>query len=161
MSLSTPDELRRRLDGLTQRIAAIDIDLLRETDQERLHVLRGKRDDLAREREEVAAEVGLLSAADMARDDQHSLLHRVERLERQMRRALKVVNPAPLVVALLMLAGLLGCGVWSSFLVLQIREYYKANPAVAVLITFLAVALCAALLSLAWFMMHDEDGDGR
>lgn len=161
MSLNTPDELQRKLDALTNRISAIDTDLLRETDHERQMLLQQKRDDMAREREEVAAEIGMLSASARAQEG-GSLDRRVSALERQMRRVLRVVNPAPMVILLVILAGSLGCGVWSSFLVLQVREYYRENPVVAVLISFLAAALCVALLSLAWFMIHDEDGrDGR
>ncbi len=57
------DELQRRFDTLTRRIAALDTDIGRELDSERRLALEARRADLVHERDEVTGEMARLEGA--------------------------------------------------------------------------------------------------
>lgn len=144
MSLSTPEELRRRLDTLTQRIAAIDTDIGRETDADKLRILQERRESLAREREQTAAELALGGAVPPPKPDDVSgrllvLENTTERHERMLSKIMRQIDPGPRRRAAVVIFWVILALLWSSWLVGEFRTFYLEHPIHACLILFGAV----------------------
>jgi hypothetical protein len=152
MSLSTLPELQTQFEALTLRIGALDKDIALETDGERRSVLREKRGDLAREREQVAAQIEMAqhgSPAGVAPLD-----HRVLSLEAEIRRIWAALKPGPRqVVARIVFYSLLA-GLWSMWMVKEVRDWLLLHPTQAIVIT---LAMFVAALIIRWLPEDEHD----
>ena len=156
MSLSTLPELQTQFEALTLRIGALDKDIALETDSERRGVLREKRGDLAREREQVAAQIEMAQRGNPAAQAKVAPIeHRVSSLEVEVRRLWAALKPGPrLLVAKIVFYGLL-VGLWSMWMVKEVRDWFLLHPAQAIVIT-LAVLLAALIIRWLPEDNHDE-----
>ncbi len=91
-SSSTPVELQNKYAALTQRITALDHDIALEIDTERRIVAKERRDHLAREREDVAAEMMLIGVTPQVTA---SLEYRIAMLEKSVKKLWEIVKPGP------------------------------------------------------------------
>lgn len=151
MTLSTPAELQARFEALTARIVALDREIALETDRERRAVAQAKRDELAVEREQVAADMALLGVTPA----QHAPIeHRVSALERDVSWLKRVLQPGPRqLLAKVLFFGLL-LAAWSLWMIGEVRTWLLAHPAQAIVIT---LALGTAALVIRWLPEDDHD----
>jgi hypothetical protein len=155
MSLSTLQELQAQFEALTLRIGALDKDIALETDSERRGVLREKRADLAREREQVAAQIEMAQHGNPGpRVSSPPIEHRVLTLEEEVRRIWHKITPGPRqLVARIVFYSLLA-GLWSMWMVKEVRDWLIANPAQAIVIS---LAMFVAALIIRWLPETDHD----
>lgn len=151
MTLSTLPELQAQYAALSARIAAIDREIALETDRERRAVAQAKRDELAHERERVAADIMLQGGTPQA--DVH-IEHRVTVLERDIRKLWDFVRPGPRqVVARIIFWGLFVflSAVWIKQ---ETSDWLVEHPAQAVSLTLVVVL---AMLLIRWLPEDDHD----
>ena len=154
MALSTLEELQAQLDILTQRIVALDLDIARELDAERRSTLQARRDEKAREREKVMADMAFLHPGyPLAVVANAPILeHRVTTLEREVAWLKGVINPnVRSVVARVVFYGLL-IGMWSMWMIKEIRDWLIFHPAQAIAIT---LAIVIAAMIIRWLPEND------
>lgn len=158
MTLSTLAELQAQFDALTARIAALDRDIALETDSERRAVARERRAELAREREQVAGSIEMMQQGE--RRPQPETLPvdtRLAIIERDIRILWAMIKPGPRqVVSRVVFYGLL-LGLWSMWMVKEIRDWLIMHPAQAIVIT---IAVFIAALIIRW-LPEDNDHDQR
>ncbi len=103
MTLSTLSELQAQFDALSARIAALDRDIALETDQERRQVAREKREALALERQQIAADmVGQGGAHPEAAHIEQRVAHvetAVKRHDGEIAAILRHIDPPAVVLA--------------------------------------------------------------
>lgn len=150
MTTSTPAELQARYDALTARIVALDREIALETDRERRMVAQSKRDELAMEREQVAGDMTILGVTPHS----SGLEQRVGTLEKDVKKLWGFVRPSPRQLTSKLLFYALLVGLWSMWMVHEIRDWLLSHPAQAVAIT--AAVLVAALI-IRWLPEDDHD----
>lgn len=151
MTLSTPAELQARFDALTARIVALDREIVLEVDRERRAVAQAKRDELAHEREGIAAELKLQG---VTLQQPGHLEHRVTVLEKEVDWIKRLVKPgARQLIAKVIFFSLL-VAAWSMWMVKEIRDWFLLHPLQAILIT---LALGTAALIIRWLPEDDHD----
>jgi hypothetical protein len=155
VTLRSFDEMQRDYDALTARIVALDIDINRETDSERRMVLKAKRDDLAREREELASDIAVLhpgyplSVVANAPD----LERRVTAIERDIKRIWAILRPNPRKIVARILFYALLVFLVSIWLKSQSFDWLIAHPAQAFAIST-AIVIAAAIV---YWLPEDDD----
>jgi hypothetical protein len=153
MTLSTLPELQAQFVALTARIAALDRDIALETDRERRTVAQAKRDELAQERERIAADIMLAGGTPTA----DHVEERVTALERDVRRLWGMIKPGPRqAVARVVFFVLLGV-CWSMWMIKEVRDWFIAHPLQAIAIS---LAMLVAALIIRW-LPEDEHHDQR
>ena len=163
MPLSTIDELRTRFDTLTKRIEAKDIDIGRETDTDRLRILQDQRLDLAREREQVAAELGMMDSRTQYATKGTNLDGRVEVLEhtvaqhdRAIKRAWRRLSPGPRHRLAIIASWVILVAYGLSLSIDDVQVFYFSHPIHAMLILIVVIALIALV---RWLPEDDNDDD--
>lgn len=113
--------------------------------------MQGRRDALAVEREQVAADMLLAGVAPQV--GTVHIEHRVTALEREVKKLWEVLRPGTRqVIARVIFYGLL-VGCWSMWMIKEIRDWFFSHPTQAILIT---LALIMAALLIRWL---PEDAD--
>lgn len=155
MSLSTLPELQTQFEALTLRIGALDKDIALETDSERRSMLREKREDLAQERQQVAAQIEMAQhGGPAALAAVAPIEHRVLSLETEVRRIWQALKPGPRqVVARIVFYSLLA-GLWSMWMVKEVRDWLLLHPTQAIVIT---LAMFVAALIIRWLPEDEHD----
>ena len=149
MTLSTLPELQAQYRALSARIAALDRDIALETNGERRIVAQEKRDDLAREREQIAADIMLHGGT----PTDTRIEERVGALENDVHRLWGFIKPGPRqAVAKVVFFGLLISG-WSIWMIKEVRDWMLTHPAQAIAIT---LALLVAALIIRWLPEDDH-----
>lgn len=159
MALRTLEELQTSYDALTGRIVAIDLDISRETDSERRKTLTDRRTDMAIEREKIAADIAILHPGYPLTVVANAPLleHRVTKLETDLRLLWSMLRPGPRqLVSRLVFYGLL-LGLWSMWMVKEVRDWMIMHPAQAIVIT---IAVFVAALIIRW-LPEEKDYDQR
>jgi hypothetical protein len=153
VTLSTLSELQAQFDALSSRIAALDRDIALETDSERRSVAREKRTELARERETIAGQMEMMQRGQAPAGGPAPVEHRVTALERDVRRLWVMVKPGPRqLLAKVIFYGLL-FGMWSLWMIKEIRDWLLTHPAQAIAIT---LAVMVAALIIRWLPEDDH-----
>lgn len=157
MTLSTLSELQAQFDALTARITALDRDIALETDGERRSVARDRRAELAREREAVAADIEMMQHGGHKQPEAVTIEARLLGIERDLHLLWAMIKPGPRqVVSKVVFFGLL-LGLWSMWMVKEIRDWLIMHPAQAIVIT---IAVFTAALIIRW-LPEDNDHDQR
>ncbi len=151
MSSSTPAELQASFATLSTRIAALDRDIALETDRERRTVAQAKRDELADERDRVAADMMVMGV--VPQNTAH-IEQRIGVLERDVKKLWEFVKPGPRqTVGRVVFFGLLAL-TWSMWMIKESRDWLIDNPAEAIVIS---LALVMAALIIRWLPEDDHD----
>jgi len=155
MTLSTLSELQAQFDALTARITALDRDIALETDSERRSVARERRAELAREREAAAADIEMMQHGGRKPGNEPTTFDaRLATIEHDVRLLWSMLRPGPRqVVSRLVFYGLL-LGLWSMWMVKEIRDWLIMHPAQAMVIT-IAVFLAAVIIR--WLPEDDHE----
>ncbi len=149
-SSSTPVELQNKYAALTQRITALDHDIALEIDTERRIVAKERRDHLAQEREDVAAEMMLIGVTPQVTA---SLEYRIVMLEKSVKRLWEIVKPGPRTqLARALIAGMFFT-FWSLWMIKESRDWLIFHPMQAIVIT---LAFVIAIGIIAWLPGGDD-----
>jgi hypothetical protein len=149
-SSSTPVELQNKYAALTQRITALDHDIALEIDTERRIVAKERRDHLAREREDVAAEMMLIGVTPQVTA---SLEYRIAMLEKSVKKLWEIVKPGPRTkLARALIAGMFFT-FWSLWMIKESRDWLIFHPMQAIVIT---LAFVVAMGIIAWLPGGDD-----
>jgi len=155
MSLSTLPELQTQFEALTLRIGALDKDIALETDSERRGTLREKRSDLAQEREQVAAQIEMAQHGNPGPSVAVAPIeHRLSGLEDEVRRIWAALKPSPRQLVARVVFYALLAGLWSMWMVKEIRDWFLVHPTQAIIIT---LAMFVAALIIRWLPESDHD----
>jgi hypothetical protein len=150
MTLSTLPELQAQYAALSARITALDSDIALETDRERRAVLQQRRDEMAHERETVAADITLQGGV----PQNAQIEARVGALERDLKRLWGMVRPGPRQMTSRLLFYCLLIALWSMWMVKEVRDWLIGHPAQAIAIS---LALVVAALIIRWLPEDDHD----
>lgn len=156
MTLSTLSELQAQFDALTARITALDRDIALETDNERRTVARERRAELASERATVAADIELMQHGGRKAHSTETVTieTRIMRIERDLHLLWSMLKPGPRQVVSRLVFYVLLLGLWSMWMVKEIRDWLIMHPAQAIVIT---VAVFLAALIIRWLPEDDYD----